>query len=253
MYGGEIAEIYELMHEARGKDYRAEAEEVARRARVLRPDARSLLDVACGTGAHLRFFREIFDRVEGIELSGPMLDIARRRLPGVALHESDMRTFALPAAFDVITCMFGAIGYLEDTAELTAALRRFAQHLRPGGVVVVDPWWFPETYRDGYVSGDVTELDGRTVARLSHSVREGNASRMRVHYLLADAASGVRHVAETHLISLFARRQYEAAFAAAGFGVEYAEGLMSGRGLFVGSLPPDGAEPEIDAAGKLQE
>ncbi|WP_329015411.1 class I SAM-dependent DNA methyltransferase [Streptomyces sp. NBC_00690] len=236
MYGAEASEIYELLHQGRGKDYQSEAQEIARQVRARMPGAVSLLDVACGTGAHLEHFRPVFDRVEGLELSAPMAESARRRLPGVTVHTGDMRDFSLDASFSAITCMFGSIGYLADPGELESALRRFARHLRPGGVVAIDPWWFPETFLDGHVATGTTTEDGRTLARVSHSVRVGDASRIEVHYLVADAASGVRHFSETHLISLFSRRQYEAAFTAAGLSVEYLDGLHNGRGLFVGVL-----------------
>ncbi|RAY12696.1 SAM-dependent methyltransferase [Actinomadura craniellae] len=235
MYGTEITEIYELIHQGRGKDYQAETEEIARRARSLLPGARSLLDVACGTGAHLRHFAGLFDHVEGLELSDPMVEAARGRLPGVTVNAGDMRAFDLGRTFDVITCMFGSIGYTAGVTELESTLRGFARHLAAGGVVAIDPWWFSETYLDGYVSADVTTVDERTVARVSHSTREGDASRMNVHYVVADARSGARHFAETHLIRLYTRAQYEAAFDAAGFAVEYVAGLHSGRGLFVGA------------------
>jgi dTDP-3-amino-3,6-dideoxy-alpha-D-glucopyranose N,N-dimethyltransferase len=49
---------YELLHAARGKDYVREAAAVAERIRRRRPDARTLLDVACGSGLHLAAFTE---------------------------------------------------------------------------------------------------------------------------------------------------------------------------------------------------
>ncbi|MFC5656159.1 class I SAM-dependent methyltransferase [Streptomyces nogalater] len=234
MYGTELTQIYELVHEGRGKDYGAEAEEITRRIRARLPGARTLLDVACGTGAHLRAFATRFEEVEGVELSEAMCAVARRRLPGVALHRADMRDFRLGRTFHAVTCMFGSIGYARTPQELTATLRCFAAHLAPGGVAAVDPWWFPETYLDGYVSGDTMTVDGRTVSRVSHSTREGTASVMRVHYLVADAALGVRHFSESHRISLFSREQYEEAFSRAGFAVEYVPRLHAGRGLFLG-------------------
>ncbi|OUD04952.1 class I SAM-dependent methyltransferase [Streptomyces swartbergensis] len=236
LYGAEASEVYELMHESRGKDYAAEASDIARRIRALLPGARSLLDIACGTGAHLRHFRTAFERVEGLELSATMAAAARRRLPGVTVHTGDMRDFALESTFSAITCMFGSIGYLSSTAQLDATLARFARHLDPGGVVAIDPWWFPETFLDGHVAGGATTVAGRTLARVSHSVRRGNASRMDVHYLVADPEAGVRHFNETHLITLFTRAQYEAAFTAAGLTVDYVDGLHGGRGLFIGAL-----------------
>ncbi|GAA3507430.1 class I SAM-dependent methyltransferase [Streptomyces showdoensis] len=235
MYGADLTEIHELIHESRGKDYGAEARELTRHVRGLRPGAGSLLDVACGTGAHLRHFAGLYERVAGLELSEPMVRAARRGLPDVPVHVGDMRGFDLDARFDVVTCMFGSIGYATDEAELHATLATFARHLTPGGVVAVDPWWFPETYLDGYVSGDVTTLAGRTVARVSHSARDGDACRMDVHYVVADAGAGARHFSETHRISLFPRATYEAAFRAAGLTVTYVPGPHSGRGLFLGA------------------
>ncbi|MDG4752438.1 MULTISPECIES: class I SAM-dependent DNA methyltransferase [Micromonospora] len=234
MYGEEQAEVYELVHRARGKDYDEEAAFVAEQARALLPGAATLLDVACGTGAHLRAFARLFDRVEGLELSPAMVEAARTNTPGAVVHHGDMRSFHLGERYDVITCMFGSVGYLTDVEELNAALRRFAAHLSPGGVVAIDPWWFPDTYLDGYVSASLVEADGTTVVRVSHSKRDRDASRMEVHYIVARPAGGVHHFVEQHRITLFPRDTYEKAFRGAGLRVRYLEGSQSGRGLFVG-------------------
>jgi SAM-dependent methyltransferase len=234
MYGAELAEIFDQVYRGRGKDYLAEARDITERIRFRRPGASSLLDVACGTGAHLHAFGELFPHVEGLEISAPMLATARERMPSVPVHQGDMRDFDLGRTFDAITCMTGSIGYLSTPAELDATLSRFARHLTAGGVVAVDPWWFLETFHDGYVSGDVVTVEGRTIARVSHSALEGDASRMHVHYVVADPRSGARHFMENHLITLFTRKQYEAAFTQAGLAVDYVEGIQSGRGLFLG-------------------
>ncbi len=52
------------------------------------PDG-TLLDVACGTGAHLLHLRDHY-RVEGLDLDPGMLDVARAKLPGVPFHQGDM-------------------------------------------------------------------------------------------------------------------------------------------------------------------
>ncbi|GAA3140838.1 class I SAM-dependent methyltransferase [Streptomyces rectiviolaceus] len=234
MYGTDLAQVYDLVHRERGKDYRAEAEAVAAVARERRPGAARLLDVACGTGAHLRHFTTLFEHAEGLELSEPMARAARAALPGVAVHPGDMRQFRLGTTFDVVTCMFGSIGYMESEAELTLTLRAFGAHLEPGGVAVVDPWWFDETFTEGHVSADVVTVDGTTISRVSHSARRGAASHMDVHFVVAEPAAGARHFVDTHVISLFGRAQYEEAFRQAGFTVEYLPESPSGRGLFVG-------------------
>ncbi|WP_328339413.1 class I SAM-dependent methyltransferase [Micromonospora sp. NBC_00421] len=237
MYADAIAEVYDLIYQGKGKDYAAEAAELEALARSRRPHARTLLDVACGTGLHLRHLAGLFDDVGGIELAPDMLSIAQQRNPGAALHLGDMRTFDLGHRYDVITCMFSSVGHLATTTELDATLARFAAHLSPGGVAIVEPWWFPETFTPGYVGASLVEVDGRTISRVSHSVREGGATRITVHYLVASPGGGVRHFDESHLITLFERSDYERAFARAGFTTEYLTPGPSGRGLFVGVHP----------------
>ncbi|MDX3241589.1 class I SAM-dependent methyltransferase [Streptomyces sp. ME18-1-4] len=233
MYGPGMAEIYELLHESRGKDYRAEAATVAGLVRARNPQAASLLDVACGTGAHLRHFAELFDKVEGLELSDAMLTMARTAAPAAVLHRGDMRDLSLGRSYDAITCMFGSIAYLKDTAELTSTLRSFAEHLAAGGVVAVDPWWFLETSLERHVSGDTVTVGRRTMTRVSYTEREGHTSHMVVHYVVAEPDSGIQHFAETHALTLFTRAEYEEAFTRAGLRVTFVEGIQSGRGLFL--------------------
>src|ERR687892_45459 len=72
------------------KDYPAEVERLVSIIRERSPQARSLLDVACGTGKHLELLRELF-RVEGVDLDPEMIALSRQRLGAEApLHVGDM-------------------------------------------------------------------------------------------------------------------------------------------------------------------
>ncbi|MEV1160301.1 class I SAM-dependent methyltransferase [Micromonospora chokoriensis] len=236
MYEADFADVYDLIYRHRGKDYRAEAHYLAELVRGHHRTARSVLDVACGTGGHLCHLRDCFTVADGLEISPEMLAIARKRLPEGCLHQGDMRDFDLGRRYDAITLMFSSIGYVTDKADLDRTLACLARHLTPGGVVVIEPWVFPDTFVSGYVSSDLVRDHecGRTIARFSHSVRDGDAVRMTVHYLTGDAG-GLRHLSDTHRLALFTREQYEDAFAQAGCPAEFIrpEGWFN-RGLFVG-------------------
>jgi SAM-dependent methyltransferase len=234
MYDVEVAEIWDTIYTGRGRDYAAEARSVFELIDGRRPGVRSLLDVACGTGEHLRHFAGLVGHVEGLELSADMIAAGRRRSPAPVLHEGDMRTFRLGRRFDAITCLFSSIGHAGTAAELDATLASFAEHLNPDGIVVVEPWWFPDTFADGYVTGDVVRVGDQVIGRVSHSRREGSRSHVSAHFTVADAGAGLRHFTEDLVISLFTREQYEAAFRKSGATVEYLDGGPSGRGLFVG-------------------
>ncbi|WP_159941994.1 MULTISPECIES: trans-aconitate 2-methyltransferase [unclassified Nocardiopsis] len=232
-FGPEHADVYECMYRARGKDWEAEAEDVARRVRSAAPGSSSLLDVGCGAGAHLEVLSGLFDHTEGLEPAEAMRDRARRRLPSVPVHAGDMRDFDLGRLFDAVTCLFTSVNYVRSVAELRDAVRRMAAHLVPGGVLIVEPWWFPERFLDGHVAGDLVRRDGRTIARVSHSTRAGRATRLEAHWVVAEA-SGVRAFTETEYLMMFTEGEYREAFTSAGCEVDFHEGWLTGRGLFVG-------------------
>jgi SAM-dependent methyltransferase len=232
----DVGDVYDAIYNGRGKDYRAESAVVTKHIRSRLPGAASLLDVGCGTGGHLVHFAEEFGRVRGIDLSEGMLDVARRNHPGLPVERGDMRALRLDGRFDAIACLFAVVGNLSGEDELRATLDSFARHLVPGGVAVLEPWWFPENFTPDHVGGSVVTHGGMTVARVSHTTLHdtGDASRMDVHYLVARPGQEVQHFSDTHVMALYSRAQYEAAFTAAGFTVEYVTGEYPGNGLFVG-------------------
>ncbi|MFC4638650.1 class I SAM-dependent DNA methyltransferase [Deinococcus hohokamensis] len=96
------------------------------------------LDLACGTGGFTRQLLQAGLSVTGLDGSPDMLREARRRLPGVPFVEGDLRTFALPERFALITCVFDSLNNLLTPEDLGAALRQAWIHLEPGGLLAFD-------------------------------------------------------------------------------------------------------------------
>ena len=65
------------------------------------PHAKTLLEIACGTGGLLGRFSETYD-VTGLDRSRPMLAIARQRLPHIRLLRQDITSFAIDCRFDAV-------------------------------------------------------------------------------------------------------------------------------------------------------
>src|SRR6266567_5531623 len=123
------AEIYDLLYTGIGlKDYPAEVAGLNALIERRSPHAKTLLDVACGTGAHLAELRGRY-RVEGADLSQSMLAVASRRLGDVPLHQADMRTLDLGRTFDVVLCLFSSIAYMTEPADMRRAVARIAAHV----------------------------------------------------------------------------------------------------------------------------
>jgi len=216
------------------KDYAAESDWLAALVEERRPGARTLLDVACGTGKHLEHLRERFD-VEGLDLDPELLKIARERLGDVPLHQRDMRDFDLGKRFDAVTCLFSSIGYAKTEAELGAAAAAMARHLEPGGVLLIEPWLTPETYHTPHLGSRFVEEDELAIARMNIAEHGDGTSVMVFHYLVG-TPEGIERFEERHELGLFSHEQYMDAFREAGLAVEHdPEGLM-GRGLYLGTL-----------------
>ncbi|MCX7022494.1 MAG: methyltransferase domain-containing protein [bacterium] len=215
------------------KDFPAEAERLLSFIRKLRPQPGGrLLDVACGTGAHLVHLREHYE-VEGLDLSAVMLETARKKLPGVAFHEADMTDFELGRRFDVVTCLFSSIGYVVTGEKLHRAVGCMARHLVPGGVLALEPWFTPERWNVGKVHLLTVDEPELKIARVSTSFVEGRLSYFDLHYLVA-TPGGTEYGLERHEMGLFEREEIVGALRAAGLEPFYDAQGLDGRGLHLG-------------------
>ncbi len=231
MYDAEFAEVYDEIY-LNHKDYAEESRRIRELALDRFPAAATLLDVGCGTGEHLTYLRKDFDTV-GIDIAEPMVNVAREKLGDVPVHVGDMRDFDLGATFDVICCMYSAVGYLADLAGYVAAVRTMAAHLVPGGVLIVEPWILRENWNGGQLIQATFESNGNLISRMGKwTTREGR-SFIEMHYLVG-SPSRVRHFVDLQELSLFSREEYETAFVEAGCSVEFLPDAYADRGVFVG-------------------
>src|SRR5215471_1091214 len=93
------------------------------------------LDVACGTGRHAAYLAASGHEVVGVDSSAKMLQVARRRLPGVELRQASIES--LPFAdgcFDLVVCAL-ALTHLPSLDRATAELARVVR--RGGGRLVL--------------------------------------------------------------------------------------------------------------------
>lgn len=198
------------------------------------PDARTLLEVACGTGAVLAQLIDRFE-VSGLDLSDEMLEVARAKLPDVELRRADMTTFEWGSTFDVVINMFSSIGYMTDLDALHAAYERMVAHLNPGGVLVCEAWLTPDAFQQGFVGGLAVGDPTFRVHRVNNSwlEDEGRVSVMDMHHLVG-RPEGVDYFVERHRMGLFTTEEHLAAIRAAGIEAEHRPDLFMGRGTYIG-------------------
>jgi SAM-dependent methyltransferase len=228
------AMFYDLIYS--WKDYRREADYLLAIIQARVPGARNLLDVACGTGEHLRYLTK-FDRT-GLDLDSGLLRVARAKLPDVRLVHSDMADFDLGLQFDVVVCLFSAIGYVVTVPKLNAAISCMAKHLSPGGVLCVEPWFTPEQWIDSKISMRTAETEDLKVCRIFEGGQNGKTSTNTLHYLVANSGK-VEYFTEFHNLGLFTQDEMRYAFENAGLTVEFDPVGVENRGLYIGTKGHD--------------
>src|SRR5690348_12680763 len=160
-----FAKYYEAIYSF--KNYEAEARRLHELVSAFKlAPGNTLLDVACGTGSHLKFLRNDY-AAEGLDLSEDMLAIARHNLPEIRFHRGDMTGFDLGRKFDVVVCLFSAIGYVRTARRMRMAIANMSRHLVPGGVLAVEPWLTPETYKPGGLHGLIVNQPELKIARMN--------------------------------------------------------------------------------------
>jgi SAM-dependent methyltransferase len=102
-----------------------------------RPDAKTLLELACGTAYNLVGLAPRYE-VFGLDLSEGMLEVARKKIPSATFYQADMSKFDLKERFDVILCVFDSINHLLDFAQWQSLFEHAHDHLNPHGLLIFD-------------------------------------------------------------------------------------------------------------------
>jgi ubiquinone/menaquinone biosynthesis C-methylase UbiE len=218
------------------KNYEAEVGILHDLIQAEHPGAHTLLDVGCGSGRHVLALQRHY-RVEGLDLNGELLVLAAGRCPDVPLHQADMVDFSLGRSFDVVTCLFSAIACVKGLADMRGAVASMARHLNPDGLLLIEPWFTPETYWTGTITSNYVTRPDLRIAWMYTSEREGSVSVLDIHYLVG-TPQRVEHFTERHELQLFTPAQYLEALRDVGLVREFRADGFFGRGMYVGRRRP---------------
>lgn len=102
-----------------------------------------VLDIGCGAGETTLELAASGAEAVGVDISRPLLEVARRRSQGragVRFLEADAQTFAFdPASFDAVFSRFGVMFF----ADPSAAFANIRRALKPGGRLAFVCWRSP--------------------------------------------------------------------------------------------------------------
>ena len=199
----EYARYYDLLY--RDKDYAGETEYMHQLIQSRCPEARTILNLGCGSGRHDRCLAEQGFVVTGVDLSEEMLRAARDSAganTALDYHNGDVRSIRLGKMFDVVISLFHVMSYQQTNEDLEAAFTSACYHLKPGGTFIFDCWYGPGVLTDRPAMR-LKELEDEniSVTRIARPVMHPNENLVDVNYLVFirdKRTEDLHEVRETH-------------------------------------------------------
>ena len=101
-----------------------------------------ILDLACGTGTFATMLKlKGFDSY-GLDLSDEIIEIANEKRKinhlDIPFYVADMTSFELDNKFDVITCFFDSINFLDNKSKIKKMFDKVYKHLNDNGYFIFD-------------------------------------------------------------------------------------------------------------------
>ncbi|HZI95394.1 MAG TPA: class I SAM-dependent methyltransferase [Patescibacteria group bacterium] len=193
-----------------------------------------VLDLGCGGGVWAKRLLDEGYSVQGIDISAPMIALARRRAPRAKFVRASFHDMKLPTC-DAVTALGECINYLFHGRgrrdDLVRLFRRVHGALRPGGIFLFD---FAEPGRGG---GETTRRGFRQADDWAILLEvEEDAARARLTRrmtLFRRVGRAWRRTEQTHHLRLYPRAVVAAALREAGFIARHLRGygrLLLGGG-----------------------
>jgi ubiquinone/menaquinone biosynthesis C-methylase UbiE len=135
-YRGLIASTWDVMRPNAGR-----WPDVAFYKKIILQSGQPALDVGCATGRLTLAYRAEGLDVDGVDVSPEMVEICRTKADEAGLaatfYQQGMETLDLPRRYRTIVVSSSTFQLLTDPAQAREGLRRFYEHLEPGGTLVM--------------------------------------------------------------------------------------------------------------------
>lgn len=196
----------------------------------------SIVDLGCGSGLLAQELVEAGYRVLGVDISGAMVEIARKRVPEAEFRVASLFEADIPPCA-AVTAVGEVLNYIFDPRNDEGALARLFHRvhgaLAPGGVLVFD-LLEPGQLPPGAATRGFTEGEGWTVL-VEREEDPAKKTLTRRIVTFRKAGEHYRRTDETHRVRLYEAVDVTAALRQIGFEVQKMRGY--GRHLLSEAHP----------------
>jgi SAM-dependent methyltransferase len=227
IYSRRYANYYDLFYQE--KPYKEEAAYAAGLVKTRSPEAKTMLDLGCGTGLRSLEFARLGFEVLGVDQSEAMLDAARGHLVAatdlssatVEFRSGDVITFRARSGRDAVVSLFHVFSYLITEEALNQAVDCAFDNLNPGGVFLIDYWHGPGVIKDSPVIRKKAIENGSLKVEkttVPEHLPDKHLVRLKISLQVTDQDNGVcEETNELYVMRYWFTDELEKALARAGF------------------------------------
>lgn len=184
---------------------------------LLGPGRHSVLELGVGGGHNLSHLTADFE-VTAVDSSEGMLAHSRKLNPSVTHHLGDMRSTRLGRRFAAVL-IHDAIDYMLTEEDLSATLATAAAHLEPGGVLVMAPDHFLDSFQGPIVDHRTHSVGDTKLTYFEYAYDPDPADTTIVtiytYFIQRGGQLQVEH--DRHITGIFPRWTWAGLMAEAGF------------------------------------
>jgi hypothetical protein len=108
-----------------------------------------------------------------------------------------------------------------------------ADHVKPGGCLIVEPWFTPANWHPNTVHASYINEPELKIVRMNTSSVRNKVSIFDLHHLIG-TPKRTEYIVEHHELGLFEISEMKSAMKDAGLSVRYDSQGLTGRGLYIG-------------------
>jgi len=201
------SDYYDILYN--DKDYASEANFIDSIIKKYRPNAKSVLNLGCGTGNHDIFLAQKGYDITSIDCSESNIEKANSKLTDIYeyknrlnFHKDDIRTYRANKTYDIVISLFHVISYQITNADLKSVFETVKIHLNNSGLFIFDCWYGPAVlHMQPETRIKEVENNKTRIIRIAEPEMFPNENKVHVNYhlLVVDKVTNkIKEIRETH-------------------------------------------------------
>ncbi|MCF6147394.1 MAG: class I SAM-dependent methyltransferase [Candidatus Kuenenia sp.] len=232
------SDYYDILYN--DKDYASEGNFIDSIIKKYRPNAKSILNLGCGTGNHDFLLAQKGYEITGIDCSESNIKKAHLKLMDIDefkncldFQNGDIRTYRASKTYDIVISLFHVISYQIINADLKSVFETVKIHLNKNGLFIFDCWYGPAVLhmRPETRIKEVENNEVRII-RIAEPEIFPNENKVHVNYhvLIIDKVTNkVTEIKETHPMRYLFKPEIDELLFTSGFEIVECTEWMTGN------------------------